>query len=286
MEYTSISHAGMVRAHNEDSVLGLTTEAFYGSEKYSWGLFIVSDGVGGAACGEVASQLTVAVTSQKIMESLLTLGSSPQNPDFEKILYSSIQESNNVVIERIKEDPKLEGMASTIAAVLMVGDKIYIGNVGDSRVYVFGPRGIEFCSKDHSVVQQEVDKGILTREEARLSPRKNIITQAIGANLCVEIDVHMRTLYAENTVLICSDGLWDELPESEIENIVLKYSDIKKICCELLQSANKRGGHDNISIIVIRDRNLPSREQLMKSKTIVAEQDLEKDQWNAGESNL
>jgi serine/threonine protein phosphatase PrpC len=284
MEYTSISHTGMVRARNEDSVLGLTSEAFCGSEKLYWGLFIVSDGVGGAACGEVASQLTVAATSQKIMESLLALYSAPQSLDFEKVLYSSIQESNSAVIEKIKEDSKFEGMASTIAAALIVEDTIYIGNVGDSRVYIFGPKGIEFCSKDHSVVQQEVDKGILTREEARLNPRKNIITQAIGANPQVEINTYTVSLYAENTILICSDGLWDELPESEIEEIVLKYSDVKKISCELLQTANERGGHDNVSIIVIRDGNLPSRNQLMKGKTTAVEPDSEENQQNTTES--
>jgi len=277
MEYNCISHRGLVRTHNEDSAFGLTQE-FYGPEKLSCGLFIVCDGVGGEACGEMASRLAVKVTKQKVMESLFFLDTDYQKIDFERILLSSIQESNKAVIEKMKESPKHEGMATTIAAVLIVNNKAYIGQVGDSRTYIFGPEGITFCSKDHSLVQEEVDKGILTKEQARVSPQKNIITRALGVDPNVEIDMYTRPLYAESTVLVCSDGLWDELSDAEIEEIVLKYSYTKKICDTLLKAANERGGHDNISIIVIRNVELPSREQLKKDRTIFAEHHVKENQ--------
>ncbi|MGD2249179.1 MAG: protein phosphatase 2C domain-containing protein [Candidatus Methanofastidiosia archaeon] len=274
MEYSGISHRGMVRTHNEDNAFAMTME-IYGLDSFSCGLFIVCDGVGGEACGEIASRLAVKVTSQKVMESLSLLDTD--NLEFEQVLQSAIKAANKAVIGKMKESPKYEGMATTISAVLAIDCKAYIGQVGDSRTYIFGPQ--LFCSKDHSLVQEEVEKNILTKEEARLNSKRSIITRALGIDPHVEIDTYTHPLYAESTILVCSDGLWEELSDAEIEKIVSDYSSPREISKALQKTANKRGGHDNISMVVVQNKDLPKREELKKSQTIIASVKEQKTMW-------
>ena len=254
MRIYGLTDKGLVRDINEDSI-GIS--CFPGGPAIA----LVCDGVGGAAGGKTASEIAVNVFSETIIPELypLTLDSETPPPlDTKKIkraLRASIAKANEVVFAVAREHDELRGMGSTVNAVVYSKElnRLCFANVGDSRLYMINEKEIKQLSKDHSYVQYLVDMGQITPEEAKVHPKRNLITRAVGIDLTVDPDIsHIKTPSRAHTFfLLCSDGLYGLVSEERIQKIVLSNREIEDKVITLISAANREGGLDNISALLL-----------------------------------
>ncbi len=205
-------------------------------------LFIVADGMGGHAAGDLASSFTTRNVVEEIKASDL---SGPI-----RIIRGAIEHANLALMEEAKKKPEYEGMGTTIVAATIVDDCIYVANVGDSRLYLVNEDIVQI-TRDHSLVEEMVMAGRLDKEEARLHPDKNIITRAIGAGKDVKIDFFDMKLRPGDRILMCTDGLSNMLDDKEIRMIIDRENDVAGMVYSLIKAANDNGGKDNIGVIII-----------------------------------
>jgi protein phosphatase len=237
IEIGNFSDVGKVREVNED---------YFGSFHGSYGeLLIVCDGMGGHRGGEIASRLSV--------ESIRTHFESLDNsfsPEIE--LKAAIQSANNTLIDTARNDPALYEMGSTVVIILLRKDKAYVANLGDSRVYLCRDGIIKQLSKDHSLVQQMVDSRMISKEEAKHHPQKNVITRSLGIGLQTEPELAAEIKIKPGDIFIlCSDGLTAYVNDNEILNIVSTES-VQDAANTLVDLANERGGEDNITVQIAK----------------------------------
>lgn len=234
----SVTNIGRKRKMNQDYV--------YSSEQpvgQLANLFLVADGMGGHNAGEYASRVTV----ETIVECIADL---PET-DAVRIFDTAIQTANARIRKLAAASPLLSGMGTTVVAATCDGERMCVANVGDSRLYVVGRQGIRQITRDHSWVEEMVQRGGIGREEARNHPDKNIITRAVGAEDTVKPDFFTVRLEEGDTVLMCTDGLTNMLEDEEIRMIMDGARDIVEKAQELVEAANENGGKDNISVILI-----------------------------------
>ncbi|MGE0440812.1 MAG: Stp1/IreP family PP2C-type Ser/Thr phosphatase [Gemmatimonadales bacterium] len=231
------THVGMVRTGNEDAFL----------LDYKTGVFIVADGMGGHAAGEVASEMAVDIVAKEI-GSLRGLDDAQA---FDKVR-QAIRLANQAIFERTLAEADKRGMGTT-ATVLVLSSKGYlIGQVGDSRSYLFREGQFVQLTKDHSYVQEQVDAGLLTAEQARTHPYSNVITRCVGANEDVVPDVYFGTLQQGDVILLASDGLTGMLEDDQIAKVLDAEGSPEVWVSRLIAEANRRGGLDNITAIIVR----------------------------------
>jgi len=233
----SITDIGRKRKVNQDYLY--TTEEPVGNLP---NLFIVADGMGGHNAGDYASKLTVETMVSEIEASF------EKNPV--RIFGKAISAANEKILQKAAETPALEGMGTTVVAATCLGKYLQVANVGDSRLYVIG-REIRQITRDHSLVEEMVRVGTITHEEARVHPDKNIITRAVGASETVEADYFTVELEEGDIVLMCTDGLTNMLEDEEIRMILGGARDIVEQAQKLVDMANRNGGKDNISVVLI-----------------------------------
>jgi protein phosphatase len=242
------SDCGPVRENNEDSLL-LDKEL---------GIFIVADGMGGHAAGEVASELAVR-SIHEILVGRLDPDETRLVRDFkpgdvadvmrERLRYAMNQAS--ISIRRISQErPETRGMGTTVVALVVDGDRAHLAHVGDSRAYLLRGDQLTRLTKDHTVVQQEIDAGRLTPELARLVPHRNILTQSVGFHGPVEPDATTRVLGAGDVYLLCSDGLTDVLDDRALAKL-MAGRDPEDMVDHLIESAIEAGAEDNVTVVVI-----------------------------------
>ncbi len=225
------------RAHNEDSYL-------VPPEGCDACLFAVADGMGGHAAGAVASKLLVDG---------LSADTGKFRTDREiKQLKTLIERVNLSVFEASEDDASLRGMGSTLVCVLVLGKKYIAANVGDSRLYHFDGESIKRITTDHSFVEQLVMQGVISREEARVHPQRNIITRAMGVSPTVDVDMFEHDWHPGDILLLCSDGLHGAVEEDEIVSILQSGQTLDEMCDALAQAALDNGGTDNITLILIQ----------------------------------
>ena len=235
---------GIIRAGNEDNFLMWPDE----------GVFIVADGMGGHAAGEVASEMAVRIIGQELK------GASGR-PDEEvaSIIRDAIREANNSIFQRTLTEVDKRGMGTTATSMLINGLHYLIGQVGDSRAYLYRDSRLVQLTKDHSYVQEQVDAGFLTPEQARTHPYSNVITRCVGANAEVVPDVYLGTLRAGDVFLIASDGLTGMLEDSDLQAALERHPEPNDVVEALIQEANRRGGLDNITVIIVRIDSVQGR---------------------------
>ena len=205
-------------------------------------LFIVADGMGGHQAGDFASSYSV----KKFLESVsLSLQKHPH-----KIFRDAIRYANKELIEKSRSNPDLRGMGTTMVALTIVGDKAYVANVGDSRLYLMEEE-LTQITIDHSLVQEMIRIGELTKENARNHPDKNIITRAVGAGKDINVDFFEFHITKDSTLLMCSDGLSNMVDDGQIAALLKSAKMPEKIGKKLIEAANRNGGKDNIAVIVI-----------------------------------
>ena len=234
------SDKGVVRDLNEDS---FCVHGF--NLKEPLGFCILADGMGGHNAGEVASQKTV----QFVAEELLKNEDAKEIP---RTLNHAAKTANTKVFAMARTNQSQHGMGSTLVVAYLCPDGAYIANVGDSRAYAFRNNELLQITKDHSVVEEMVANGTITREEARLHPQRNIITRAIGADEHTQADIFEFDYYAGDVLLLCSDGLSSMLTDEEMLRILTLNTDAETTVKQLIDAANEHGGRDNITAICIR----------------------------------
>lgn len=240
MHVAARSDVGMVRSGNEDS--------FYAHSNRQIGLFIVADGMGGHAAGEVASEMAVQIVSRHLGELQDVDGEAPRER-----MATSIQDANRAIYERTIAESDKQGMGTTVS-VLMLADsgKWLIGQVGDSRVYLLRDGALSQITRDHSYVQEQVDAGLLTPEQARYHPYSNVITRCVGAGEEVEADTFQGDFRAGDVFLVASDGLTGMVDDRRLQQLLLSRASAGRIVDALIAEANYRGGLDNITAIVVQ----------------------------------
>ena len=228
---------GVVRSGNEDSFL----------LDCSRGLFIVADGMGGHAAGEVASEMAVRIISTE-------LGNLRGLSDGEAAgrMRSAIRKANAEIFERTLAEHDKRGMGTTATVMVLFSRRYLIGQVGDSRAYLLREGDFLQLTKDHSYVQEQVDAGLLTPEQARTHPYSNVITRCVGANEDVAPDVYFGNLEKGDQVLLASDGLTGMLEDQQIAGIMNEEENPEVAVTKMITDANRRGGLDNITAIVVR----------------------------------
>ncbi|MEM2192734.1 MAG: Stp1/IreP family PP2C-type Ser/Thr phosphatase, partial [Candidatus Hadarchaeales archaeon] len=240
----SRTDVGRVRTHNEDSLAAMELPADKGRRRV---LAIVADGMGGHAKGEVASKMCVDEVTIALREGLPRKASEKEA---QQILRKAVENANREILAHATNHPECAGMGCTVSVALIDGNKLHVAHVGDTRVYVVDG-GIKQITKDHSLVQELVDKGEITPEQARKHPKKNVITRAVGIQPKVEVDVYSEDLADGSYVVVCCDGLVNEVEDSEIMSVVLGAGNPQEACDRLVELANQRGGRDNISVVVV-----------------------------------
>lgn len=237
MELAHLSTTGKVRTKNEDTVL------LVGNAER--GLAVVADGMGGHAAGDIASAIV-----REVFEASFSL--MPNRPmELSEWIEQRVAEANARILQ-FSKDEQLAIVGTTIACVCWVEDLLVIGHVGDSRVYALEGTALKQLTDDHSYVNMLRQMGELSDEEVENHPRKNVITRSVGSNETVEVDIQVRDAPDYDLVLVCSDGLTDEVPDDVIEQIILQDEPLDEIVGRLVKEANARGGADNITIAAVR----------------------------------
>jgi serine/threonine protein phosphatase PrpC len=247
--YKAVSDVGRKRKGNEDSL-------FVNPEQH---LFVVADGMGGHAAGEIASKVAVDSINEFVC---LTGGDEEITWPFgldENISYdgnrlkTAIRYANRKVLEATKEKSEYEGMATTVAAVLVDGDSGNIGHVGDSRVYLVRDGEISQLTSDHSWVNEQIQSGVISPDQARTHPLRNVVTRALGGKPDLQVDMQQHKAKAGDILLLCSDGLTTMIADDEISRLMRESGgDVDKAAQSLVSSANAKGGEDNITVLLIR----------------------------------
>jgi protein phosphatase len=229
----------MIRSGNEDN---FTVDA-----SPTRGIFIVADGMGGHAAGEVASEMAVRIVQREL---------SPvrdlDGEDVVQMVATALKRANRAIHDRTLTETDKQGMGTTVSALLLAGTRYLIGQVGDSRVYLFRDGGLTQLTKDHSYVQEQVDAGYLTPEQARYHPYSNVITRCVGAGNDVEPDIYRGEARAGDLFLVASDGLTGMVDDRRLAQLLGSRAEPERKVQSLIAEANGRGGLDNITAIIVQ----------------------------------
>ena len=246
IEYAAQTDIGLLRVHNEDAIAVCPESA----------MTILADGMGGYNAGEVASAIAINVIKEYVNEKLHRFLSIliPHQPDeLQHIVMQAVELANNTILNTSLNEPQYLGMGTTLVMALCYRDILVVAHVGDSRAYRLRHNQLTQITHDHSVVQEQIDAGMISAESAQYSDIKNLVTRAVGVGFPVEAEVNLHQVEVGDIYLLCSDGLSDMLNIQKIQEILQKDGmTLQEMCSELVERANLEGGRDNISVILFR----------------------------------
>jgi len=249
LECAVLSHPGMVRSHNEDAVF-VDREA---------GIAVLADGMGGYSAGEVASGIAVNVVSEGMLPELRSdrelskVDVATGLTHAALLLQQKIAAANKGIYEAAQTRPECAGMGTTIVSLVFCGNRVSIGHIGDSRCYRLRADKFEQLTRDHSLLQEQIDGGQLTPEQARYSLNKNLVTRALGIEAIVPADIVEYRTEADDIYLLNSDGLTDMVEPAAVHAIIERNrADLTQAAKELVDAANQNGGRDNVSVVLVR----------------------------------
>jgi len=248
LQIVSETDPGMVRSHNEDSV----------ASDVSRGLVVLADGMGGYNAGEVASGMatTVIVTEmQNALDRHVSFDVDPKTgqSQAQKLLRDHIAKANTSIYQASQSQPQYAGMGTTLVVALFHDNKMTVAHIGDSRLYRMRAEELKQITKDHSLLQEQIDSGLITPEQAKLSANKNLVTRALGIDPAVDPEIHDYDTLPGDIYLLCSDGLCDMVSDEDICMALQMLGANLKLCAQqLVQMANDNGGRDNVSVILIK----------------------------------
>ncbi|MHB1590388.1 MAG: Stp1/IreP family PP2C-type Ser/Thr phosphatase [Sulfuricella sp.] len=258
LEIVSLTDPGKVRSHNEDNI----------ATDNQAGFVILADGMGGYNAGEVASGIAVTMLADDL-KTALRVGLQEQGPGL--LVKSEIEKTNAAIYQTAQSQPQFSGMGTTLVCALFHDNRITVAHVGDSRLYRYRqketePKGtepaqFEQITRDHSLLQEQIDSGMISREDARRSSNKNLVTRALGVDPAVNVEVQEHEALPSDVYLLCSDGLNDMVGDEEIQlTLSVLGTNLELAAQQLVQMANDNGGRDNVSVILVRIlRNFPAR---------------------------
>ncbi len=243
LDFALKTHPGLVRPLNEDAI---------GADP-SCGLFVLADGLGGYNAGEVASVMAISSVLERLASSIdkFDVDEGAFTPD--EAIYDTVTDINASIYNAALNSTAFEGMATTLVIGWFLGGRLWVAHTGDSRLYRYRDSMLEQLTRDHSFSQELLDAGMVTEEEARSLPAKNLVTRALGAGADIEPEIHNVDVLAGDIILLCSDGLTEMVGSYEIEGLLsINEEDMHETARRLVDLANESGGRDNISVIVVR----------------------------------
>jgi serine/threonine protein phosphatase PrpC len=241
LKFAAGTDKGLLREINEDSCMIIPGCS---SSPYA---FIIADGMGGHNCGEIASRMAVEYVS----EFMRSNGSKLGRDNMQQELRSVVEQANRAVYEKSLESDEYSGMGTTLTIAVIDGETLTAAHVGDSRLYMVRDGEIRQLTEDHSYIGELLRSGSLTREEAEKHPGRNIITRAVGCSPEILVDVVSQEIMKNDIFILCTDGLTNMICDNEISGIVRENSP-EEACSRLIEAANRQGGDDNITVIVIK----------------------------------
>jgi len=247
IEIIGRTDSGMVRSHNEDSI----------AQDIDSGLVVLADGMGGYNAGEVASGMAVAMMAAELKQAMgrarpyQTDGAG--EPLAESWLLDTARSTNLAIFQASQSQPQYAGMGTTLVAALFYDNRVSVVHIGDSRMYRLRGESYEQITRDHSLLQEQMDSGLISKEDAKLSRNKNLVTRAVGIDAEVEPEVHTHEILPGDIYLLCSDGLSDMVGDEDAgQTLGMLQSNLQLAADQLVQLANDNGGRDNISVILVK----------------------------------
>lgn len=260
LEFASATDAGMVRKFNEDSI-AIDEEI---------GLMVLADGMGGYMAGDVASAMATSAIMGQLKDALERLG--PESHENRRYTARSLaakeatEKANQSIYRVARKNPQYQGMGTTLTLALFHDDRVSIAHVGDSRLYRLRYDRLEQVTADHSLLQDQIEAGVIDAEDAKGSHNRNLVTRALGKEETVEVDLREEDVLPGDIYLLCSDGLNDMVEDADIELALCELRANLPLAAKLLiQMANDNGGHDNVSVILARVLEFPARRGLFDS---------------------
>jgi protein phosphatase len=248
LQTASLTDPGRVRDHNEDCI----------ESRPDNGLYVLADGMGGYNAGEVASGMATSLIADGLQEAwsprdAARLGRDQAKAKSEQLIREHILRSNSAIFTTSQNNPECAGMGTTLVMGLFYDNFVTVAHIGDSRMYRLRGDRMEQITRDHSLLQEQLDSGLITPEEAKMSQNKNLVTRALGIDPTVEPEIHVHEAQPDDVYLLCSDGLSDMVEDEEIRlTLITLKSNPSLTVQQLVQAANDNGGRDNISAMLIR----------------------------------
>jgi PPM family protein phosphatase len=248
LQIVSKTDPGRVRSHNEDCV----------ESRPEIGVVVLADGMGGYNAGEVASGMATSLIAEGLAatwrpKDVARLNREQSMALCEQVLREQIAKANSAIFEASQKDPQCAGMGTTLVVCVYFDNYIAVAHIGDSRLYRMRGDLLEQVTRDHSLLQEQIDSGLISKEDARLSHNKNLVTKALGIDPEVEPEIHVYETQKDDVYLLCSDGLNDMIEDEEIQmTLIALRSNLELTAQQLVQSANDNGGRDNVSVILVK----------------------------------
>jgi protein phosphatase len=255
MQYSfyAMTDVGQVRGNNEDALA--FDEAF--------GVAVLADGMGGYNAGEVASGMAVTVVKSELLRWLSVQAQNSSPADISRNIGLCIDQANQSILHAARSTPQYAGMGTTVVVGVFKNNCLILGHVGDSRCYRLRAGVLAQITRDHSLLQERIDAGLLSPEQAAVAPGRNLLTRALGVEDGLQVELHEHEVLAEDVYLMCSDGLTDMLTDDEIANAMGMCALLPEMALELVAKANAAGGRDNIAVLLVRARAATGKPGLM-----------------------
>lgn len=243
LEFFTAVDTGRARSNNEDAV----------ALDEPCGLAVLADGMGGYNAGEVASDLTIRTVCSELGR-WLKAQRQADPAALGQAMAEAASAANRAVLQAAASNPAYEGMGTTLVMAVFHGDRLFVGHIGDSRAYRWRQGSLQRLTRDHSLLQEQLDAGLITEAEAAVSMNRNLVTRALGVEPDVQLEVHDHDLQDDDLLLMCSDGLSDMLDDERIAEQLRAYQRLGEVGGALVVAANEAGGRDNISLVLVRVR--------------------------------
>lgn len=241
-DFAALTHPGRVRANNEDAIAFDPT----------LGLAILADGMGGYNGGEVASGMAIALLQASFGRWLAHAGPQAHARAVRRALQAGVDEANGAILEAGAANVQLHGMGTTLVMAAFGATRAVVGHIGDSRCYRLREGKLDLLTRDHSLLQEQLDAGAITQEQAALSPHRNLVTRALGIERHVALEIHEHAAKPGDLFLLCSDGLSEMLSDAQLFTVLLQEEALSEKATLLVAIANDNGGKDNISVVLAK----------------------------------
>ena len=242
IELSAAVDPGRARSNNEDSV-ALDNDV---------ALAVLADGMGGYNAGEVASNMATSFIRNELGRWLREAHSHASDGEVRRAMDICVDNANRAIFNAANSNPQYAGMGTTLVVALFRENRLLVGHVGDSRAYRLRGGRLQQITRDHSLLQEQIDAGLITPEQAAFSANKNLVTRAVGVEDTVLLETHQHDVQPGDTYLMCSDGLSDMLDDASIGQLLLAHDSLAPACQALIDAANDAGGKDNISVVLVR----------------------------------
>lgn len=252
-EFCARTHTGRVRRNNEDAV-GVDLQSQ---------LAMLADGMGGYNAGEVASSMAINFIQSEMSRWLAQAGARPKSIDLRRAMEICVDNANQAILEAAESNPQYLGMGTTLVVGLFQGQRLMLGHIGDSRCYRLRGGVLEQITRDHSWLQEQIDAGLITQQQAAVSASRNLVTRALGVEELVLLEVNEFEVQPGDLYLLCSDGLSEMVGHAELTALLAARNSLEEKSERLIEAANSQGGRDNISVVLARAGTSPRKQGLM-----------------------